>query len=268
LTLTGAVEEFYRTREPWGEAVRSRRLQEAADHFFTGRQLRLRGPDEAAQWGTVARTIGVEPDRLVQLTQVHGRDVVIVRRDSTDPLPAVPPRADIVVTDDPSVAVAVQVADCVPLLIADARTGAVAAVHAGWRGTLRAAGPAGVRALEQAFGSRPDDLVVAHGPSIGPCCYEVGPEVRESFLSDGFGATAERWFAPGLGDRLLLDLWTANRDQLVAAGVRPDRIHQSRLCTACRPGEFHSYRRDGKGTGRIAAVIRAPGRPSPGIRLG
>ena len=258
---------FSWTVESWGMALRSTPLSQVADHFFTTRQLRLRGPSEEADWATAAATIGVEPRDLLRLNQVHGRQAVVIRRDdpaARDRLIAAAsedggagrPEADILVSDDPAVALAIQVADCAPLLMADRRSGAVAGVHAGWRGTVARAATAAVEVLRTEFGTTPEDLVVAHGPSIGACCYEVGPDLIAAFEAGGFRAEIDRWFSREESGALRLDLWAANRDQLVAAGVRPDDIHQSGLCTASHPQWFASYRRDGSGTGRIAAVIR------------
>jgi YfiH family protein len=254
------------TSEDWGRALRSSPLSGTADHFFTTRQLRLRGSNESEEWARVAATIGVPPERLVHLEQVHGRRVVTIRRGEPRQAGGGRPRADILVSDDPSVALVVQVADCVPLLMADSRTGAVAAVHAGWRGTLAGAAPAAVAALAEEFGARPEDLLVALGPSIGPCCYTVGADVIAAFRSSGFREVLGRWFTQDGDGKARLDLWTANEDQLTAAGVRAGRITTSRLCTSSHPAVFHSYRRDGRGTGRLAAVIRSrgvPPRPSP-----
>jgi len=259
---------FSWTMETWGMALRSAALSQVADHFFTTRQLRLRGPSEEADWATIAATIGVEPRCLLRLNQVHGRQAVVVRRDdpaARDRLIAAAsedgkagrPEADILVSDDPAVALAIQVADCAPLLMADRRSGAVAGVHAGWRGTVARAAAAAVEVLRNEFGTAPEDLAVAHGPSIGACCYEVGPDVVAAFEAGGFCEEIDRWVSRDANGLLRLDLWAANRDQLVAAGVRPDHIHQSELCTASHPQWFASYRRDGSGTGRIAAVIRA-----------
>jgi len=117
-----------------------------------------------------------------------------------------------------------------------------------------------VTALQRAFGTRREDIVVAIGPSIGPCCYEVGPEVREAFRQGPFGRVSDRWFADRTGSadgRLTLDMWMSNAEQLVEAGVPAGQVHVSALCTASHPEFFPSYRRDGKGTGRIAAVIRS-----------
>lgn len=254
--MTIVRDGFHWTQESWGAALRSSALGRVATHFFTSRQLWLRGEHEDRDWETVAATIGVAGSSLVRLTQVHGRDVLIVRRGAQQSHEDGRPSADIVVSDDPEVGIVVQVADCVPLLLADARTGAVAAAHAGWRGTQQGVAAAAVSALRESFGSRVEDLYVAHGPSIGPCCYEVGPEVRDAFLGGEGGQAAAGWFGDQGDGKYRLDLWAANREQLVRAGVGHDRIHQANCCTACHPEWFPSYRRDGPGTGRIAAVIR------------
>jgi YfiH family protein len=266
---TTLLDGFAWRRHGWGAALVSGPLAGLADHFFTTRQLWLRGEREMEDWAALAATIGVPKDRLLRLNQVHGRRAVVHRagapertRAGGSPLrldeEADWPRADILATDDPGVALVVQVADCVPLLMADARGGAVAAVHAGWRGTAADAAATAVETLSREFGSRAEDLVAAIGPSIGPCCYVVGEEVMEAYRAAGFGWDLSRWFSRDGDGALRLDLWTANRDQLLAAGVRADAIHLCGLCTASHPEWFASYRRDGPGTGRLAAVIRCP----------
>ncbi len=269
-----AHNSFIWTTEAWGPALRSSALGDIADHFFTTRQLRLRGDGEPEDWRRVAETIGVPPPRLLRLTQVHGRDV-FVHRDggaeeggqvipASDAAAATPdeagwPAADISMTDDRTVALAIQVADCVPLLLADALTGAVAVVHAGWRGTAAGAAIAAVEALVREFGARADRLVVALGPGIGPCCYTVGDELIDAFRAGGFAQRVDRWFIRDEAGGLKLDVWAANCDQLIASGVPAASIHAANLCTASRPDLFASYRRDGPETGRIAAVIRSRG---------
>jgi hypothetical protein len=203
----------------------------------------------------VAGAVGVAPEALRRVRQVHGAAAVCYRKGDRRPGPW--PAADIVLTDDPSLAVAVQVADCVPLLLADAGTGAVCAAHVGWRGAAAGVPGAAVAALADAFGSRPADLVAAIGPSIGPCCYEVGEEVRDAFRrAAGGGWSGDAWFQPGTRGRPHLDLWRATADQLLAAGLDPRRVHASRLCTSDHRRFFYSYRADGPGTGRMAAAIR------------
>ena len=223
-----------------------------APHFFTAAELRL--ADDEQEWNALAAFAGVAPDRLRLLHQVHGR--TIVSADSGDAW--VRPDADGIISKDPSVALVVRVADCAPVLIADAVTGAVAAVHAGWRSTMHRIVTAAVRSLQDDYGSRPEDLMVAIGPSLGACCGEMGDEVIEGFRSEGHDdASIAAWFAQSPGSRPHFDLWRANLDQLVTAGVRPDAIHLSRLCTRSHPDAFHSYRARGPQAGRMAAVIRA-----------
>ncbi|MGH9345700.1 MAG: polyphenol oxidase family protein [Vicinamibacterales bacterium] len=179
------------------------------------------------------------------------------------------------VSDDPRVALAVRAADCVPLLLADPRTGAVAAVHAGWRGTAAGAATAAVDALQRELGAEPSGLVAAIGPSIGPCCYEVGPELVDAFAAAGHPPhLIDRWFlappprrgarpAPGSAGApaLRLDLWGATRDLLMLAGLAAQHVHTCALCTASHVDLFPSYRVERDGAGRMAGAIRAR-RPS------
>jgi YfiH family protein len=227
-------------------------LAAIAPHFFTTRVLRLRGdsPEAAEHWAAVASAIAVPPAQLRKMRQVHGCTTV---QASLQP-PAHAPEADGVMTDENGVALVVQVADCVPLLMADSRTKAIAAVHAGWRGTAANIAAAAVRRLEQQYGSRPEDLVAAIGPSIGACCYQVGPEVRDAFGA----ADADGWFSPdpNRSDRLRFDGAAANRDQLIAAGLSPANVHLARLCTMTHLSHFYSYRAEGATTGRLLGVIR------------
>ncbi len=256
---------------PWGDVLVCRALEELALHFFTGRQLQLRGglspkaPRALADWARLAEALGLTPDRVWRMRQVHGCDVFTVTADghqapgASEP-PSLP-QVDALVTDRTDVALAVQVADCVPLLLADPRTGAVAATHAGWRGTAANVAGATVARLVRELGTRPADLVAAIGPSIGPSCFQVGPEVRDDFLraSDGSALRPDAWFAPDVGDRLRLDIWRANQDQLVEAGVRPERVHVAGLCTVTHVEHFFSYRRERQATGRMVGVIRSRG---------
>jgi YfiH family protein len=240
---------FHWATAPWGLLLVANAL-EGLRHGWTTRQLQLRGSPhvEAEGWGQLVSLLGVEPEMLVRLRQVHGNQVHLA--DDHRPSPG-PPEADAAVSRDRARGLAVQVADCVPLLLADASTGAVAAAHAGWRGT--AAGIA--RATTGALGPA-SQLVAAVGPSIGPCCYEVGPELVDAFREGGWVRGADDWFEQRAG-RWYLDLWQATHDQLVSAGVPAASISISRLCTFCHSDWFPSYRRDGAGAGRLAGFICA-----------
>ena len=193
--------------------------------------------------------LGVELDALVRMRQVHCADVFEAGNEGSATSLCIDdwPEADIAVSDDPSVALSVRAADCVPILLADRRTGAVAAVHAGWKGTAAGAvdGRRSVRSTSR-FGTNPDDVVAAVGPSIGPCCYEVGTDLAGTFLS----ARQMRRAGSRRHEKPHLDLWRATRDQLARAGVPPQQIHVCALCTFDHPALFHSYRRDGKQCGQ------------------
>jgi len=166
--------------------------------------------------------------------------------------------ADAVASAVAGTACAVQIADCVPLLIAGpANTRVVAAVHAGWRGTAAGVTGAAVRALAQ-LGCEPSTLVAAIGPSIGPCCYQVDVRVREAFAASAYAEAAEQGFTPDGDQHWRLDVARINRAILGQEGVPASRIHESRLCTACDPGRFYSHRAEGAGTGRLIAGIAVP----------
>jgi YfiH family protein len=191
---------------------------------------------------------------LLLVKQVHGIDVAVARRGVI----AWPrPQADIVITDDPAVAIGVRTADCAPILLFDPCRNIAGAVHAGWRGTAAGAAAAGVAAMAKEFGSRPADLIGAIGPCLNACCGEVGPDVLDAFRAGGADAASiAAWFTPGNGDRSFLDLEGANRNQLERAGLEPAAIHASGLCTKTHHGRLHSYRAARDRAGRLLAAIR------------
>jgi YfiH family protein len=231
-------------------------------HFFTTASLRLRHDD--TDWKKVAQFAGVSHDRLRMLRQVHGRTVAVAEKgacpqiENTLGTGPVGPEADAIVSDDPSVALVVRVADCAPILVVDTHTGAVGAIHAGWRSTMQGIVDAALTKMRERFDTRPADVIAAIGPSLGACCGEMGEEVVEAFRDAGHGSVAlERWFIRETRQRPHFDLWRANRDQLEAGGVPSTAIHISGLCTSTYPDVFHSFRAAGSAAGRMAAVIRA-----------
>lgn len=256
--------DFLWTQEVWGPALRCTALPVDTPHFFTTRSLRLRGaPDETrAAWEELAATLGIASRRLQRLRQVHGARVIEVSSAAHhSALHEDWPEADIAISNDPTVGLVVRVADCIPLLLADRRTGAVAAVHTGWRGMAAGAPLAAVAALRCTYGAHPADLVAAVGPSVGPCCYIVGPEIVDQFASHPDAAS---WFIRH--DALRLDLWRATSDQLRQAGLGESSIHLSRLCTACHTDVFCSYRKEKEATGRMVGVIRTTPRYAAAYR--
>jgi polyphenol oxidase len=171
------------------------------------------------------------PGKYTQVKQIHS-NIVVVAGDAIE-------TGDALITRQPGRYLGVRTADCVPLLIADRQKRAVAAVHAGWRGTVANIARAVVQRFKSEFDSEPEDLVAAVGPSIARCCFEVGPEVAAQF-----GDSTNH-----------IDLVEVNCRQLVEAGVDAGSIDVSGLCTVCTPGEFHSWRRDRVAAGRMVAAI-------------
>jgi hypothetical protein len=206
---------------------------------------------------------------LVSLKQFHS-DVVC----GFSSVPHAPCSADASISNTPNLLLAVQTADCVPILLLDPKERGVAAVHAGWRGTLQRIVEKTVGRMKMEFKTDPSDLLAAIGPAIGGCCYEVGTEVAAAFHSR-FANAAEwfdelrtgdepnplQWlnqFPPGhrpLPKNVRLDLRKANRGQLLSAGLGPQNIFVSDLCTACRPDILFSYRQHGSESGRMMSVI-------------
>jgi len=264
---------------PFGPALVSTLLEPIAPHFFTTQQWTLGhlNGSAAEAWAEIPAAFGPALP-LVRLRQVHGRTAVVAEQLDQDGI-AAHAAADIIVSRSADRVIAVQAADCVPLLVADTRLGVVAAAHAGWRGLALGVPGATVRALMATYGSDPHDLVAAIGPSVGACCYEVGPDVREAFRAGGFPAASEdRWFrdapVPSAGNppmaglpekprpgHAFFDGWTSAVDQLTDAGIPAGQIACARLCTASHPAVLCSYRRDGVRAGRMAGAIRASRRP-------
>ena len=194
--------------------------------------------------------------------QVHGADVRVVNR-REEAKPAENERGDtifcdVIVSDVKGVLAGVKTADCVPILLGDPVTGAFAAVHAGWRGTLATAVLAGVDRLTKEYDASPENLRVAIGASAGPCCYEVGSEVIEAFSSRF--AYGEKLFTPTSAGHAMVDLLQANRLQLESAGVPSERIHIAPICTMCRTDLFFSYRREKSLHGKVGRLMAVVGR--------
>jgi polyphenol oxidase len=223
------------------------------------------------------RQVTGNPDfPAVTLRQIHSSLIRRVTAFEATPAEA-RLKADGLITSESGLLLCIQTADCIPVLVADRKRRAVAAFHAGWRGTLKRIVQNGVGRMRLEFGSRPSDLVAAIGPGIGQCCYAVGEEVRSEFLSQ-FAYAPELFCdvydsdpvrekypmlfltarAPGhsdIGPSLHLDLAEANRRQLLDAGLAPDAISVLGDCTSCQTGRYFSHRAEHGFTGRMLSVI-------------
>ncbi|MFZ1142065.1 MAG: peptidoglycan editing factor PgeF [Candidatus Sulfotelmatobacter sp.] len=218
-----------------------------------------------------SRKVGTSLWPLITLRQIHSD---VIRR--VDSIPEEPLSGDGLITATPGLLLAIQTADCLPVILVDAKRHVVGVFHAGWRGTVKRIVEKGVGELHRCFGSRPRDLKAAIGPGIQGCCYEVGEEVRVKFESQfEYGASLFREAkesdpvrekypllflsarAPGHSDlpkKIFLDLVEANRQQLLAAGVSAKSIEASSQCTNCHPELLFSYRAEKGKTGRMMGV--------------
>ncbi len=218
-----------------------------------------------------SRKVGTSLWPLITLRQIHSD---VIRR--VDSIPEEPLSGDGLITATPGLLLAIQTADCLPVILVDAKRHVVGVFHAGWRGTVKRIVEKGVGEMHRCFGSRPRDLKAAIGPGIQGCCYEVGEEVRVKFESQfEYGASLFREVkesdpvrekypllflsarAPGHSDlpkKIFLDLVEANRQQLLAAGVSAKSIEASSQCTNCHPELLFSYRAEKGKTGRMMGV--------------
>lgn len=197
-----------------------------------------------------ASAAGFAEDAVARVHQVHGADVVLVVA------PGFAGAGDGLCTDRPGVVLSIAVADCAAVYLMDAARAAVGLCHAGWRGIVADVVGRTIAVMQHAFGSRPEELVAAVSPCIGPCCYEVAEPVL------GAVRAAVPWARQVLLDRpgghAMFDLWAANRHRLLDAGIRADHIHAAGICTACRSDALYSHRRDQGRTGRMQAALWLP----------
>lgn len=189
------------------------------------------------------------PESLFHTWQVHSADVACA--EAPQPAHLVDTKADIILTDNPQVTLFMRFADCVPILLHDPKRSVVGIAHAGWLGTLRDAAGAAIRAMQQRYGSKPQDVLAAIGPSIGVDHYEVGSEVIAE-VERVFGSRAEHLIQRRDG-RGYFDLWNANRILLQQAGVK--QIEIAGICTACHLDDWFSHRAEKGKTGRFGALI-------------
>lgn len=208
------------------------------------------------------RAIGTPKMKIITAKQRHSAEVTVIRHlEDTDS--KAPRGCDALITDRPGLLLGVQTADCVPILIADVKQRVVAAVHAGWRGTLARIAEKTIARMQAEYGTRPEDCLAALGPAAGVCCYEVGPEVIEPFRSQ-FTYAESLMSNHKPSGQAHLDLPTGNVRQLICAGLAETNIFTSGFCTLCRNDLFFSHRREQRwGVGRMMSVIGVGSASSP-----
>jgi len=244
---------------PVGEPVRYFRFSGLAalglPHVTTTRNFPgVTSPSEPAPPFTAAAAhalaeAGLDAARLSYARQVHGAEVLRAPRGG-----GYAGAGDVLATTERGVPLAIFTADCLALTLWDSIARVLVLAHVGWRGVVKGAAPAAVRAAVEA-GARAGQLHVAVAPSIGPCCYEVDEPVMREF-GRAHGRRAQAWFTPPRDGHAMLDLWAATEALLADAGVDPRRVENPRLCTACHPDLLYSYRKGNRG--RLVTVAALP----------
>ncbi|MDE2484513.1 MAG: peptidoglycan editing factor PgeF [candidate division NC10 bacterium] len=199
-------------------------------------------------WCELKLAIGLRDINIITAKQVHGNIVLKVAR-GDEKLAGI---GDGLMTDAPNLCVGVMAADCVPLLFVEPARKIVAAVHAGWRGTAAGIAPRAIALMRETYRVDPAALHVAMGPSIGPCCYEVGPEVAAQIAANWSAELKYAWKPDGVKGRL--DLRALNEAQLLGAGMLGSHIQKIGPCTACHIGDFFSYRKEGKSGHQLSFI--------------
>jgi YfiH family protein len=224
--------------------------EDTAENILENRRRFLKlFPNESGEWA------------LAGCWQVHGSEVRLIQSRS-EAKPAEDARGDTIycdaiVSNAPGVLVGVKTADCVPILFGDPKTGAFAAVHAGWRGTLATVATKALGRMCAEYGARPGDVRVAIGPAAGSCCYEVGGDVIDGFTN---AFPLQDLFTETRAGHACINLLEANRTQLISAGVETAHIHIAPLCTMCRTDLFFSYRREKNVHGKVGRLMSVIGR--------
>ena len=198
----------------------------------------------------VSKDLSLDLNRAVLSKQTHTDNIRIVTE--SDMGKGIMRDSDIedtdgLITNIQNIPLVIFAADCTPILLYDKANSVIAAVHSGWRGSVKGIAPKCIKLMKEVFGSNPKDIVAAIGPCIGPCCFEFGPEAIHIFPSD--------YRKQNPDGKYMIDLWAYNRDKMIEAGLSAENIDISRICTACNADRFYSYRTHKDKTGRLAGII-------------
>lgn len=204
----------------------------------------------ARNFQKACQVLDTTPVQTVSCHLIHSANILTVNNGNHQQVMG---QGDGLITAEPDIYLAMRFGDCTPLLFFDSIRGAIGLTHAGWRGTMKNAAGATVRAMVDRLGCRPPNILAVIGPAIGPCCYEVGPDVMAA-ADRAFEEAGSLFHRPnGTADRAYFNMWEANRRQLAASGVR--QIIQTELCTACRTDLFFSHRAEQGRTGRFGVLM-------------
>ncbi len=249
-------------KQSWLTHAFSTRLGGVSRGCFASMNLGFgRGEDDetvAENYRRLGEAVGFDWTKVVLSHQTHTTNIRLVtkedagkgtvrERDYTD--------VDGLITNEPGLPLVTFYADCVPLYFADPKHKAIGLSHSGWRGTVGRMGEQTLKAMQEAFGTQPQDVIAAVGPSICGDCFEVGPEVVAEFANTFSKEQMKELCHAGNGDRSYLNLWQANRIILEEAGVSPQNISVTNICTRCNPELFYSHRIMGTQRGNLAAVL-------------
>lgn len=249
-------------KQSWLTHALSTRLGGVSSGCFASMNLGFgRGEEDkivAENYKRLGDAVGFDWKKVVLSHQTHTTNVRLVtekdagkgtvrERDYTD--------VDGLITNEPGLPLVTFYADCVPLYFADPKNKAIGLSHSGWRGTVGRMGEKTLKAMNEAFGTQPQDVIAAIGPSICGDCFEVGPEVVEEFAKTFSKKQMEAICHAGRNDRSYLDLWRANRIILEEAGVQSQNVSVTNICTRCNPDLLYSHRIMGAQRGNLAAIL-------------
>ncbi len=248
-------------KQSWLTHAFSTRLGGVSCGCFASMNLGFGRGDDAAvaeNYRRLGKAVGFDWTKVVLSHQTHTTNVRLVtkedagkgtvrERDYTD--------VDGLITNEPGLPLVTFYADCVPLYFADLKNKAIGLSHSGWRGTVGRMGEQTLKAMHEAFGTNPQDVIAAVGPSICGDCFEVGPEVVAEFANAFSKEQMKLLCHAGNGDRSYIDLWKANRIVLEEAGIPEQNISVTNLCTRCNPDLLYSHRIMGAQRGNLAAVL-------------
>ena len=233
------------SQKPFNSFNLASHVGDREDHVFKNRDL-------------LANSLNITSRNFFYTHQEHGDKVFLINNrnieNKNNELANIVPTSDAIITADKGICLLIFVADCVPVLLFDCRKKVIGAVHAGWKGTASQISHKTIHLMQSYYGCKPHDIKCAIGPSIGPCCYQVGKEVIDR-VKRSFSEKEQLALSDPDGDKSFFNLWYANKMQLLNCGIPEENIEMANLCTFCYSDLFFSSRKEDKHTGRFAAGI-------------